>query len=135
MLLTIETLQELNSKIAKPVLESQYHTPVWFDIAATFLFAITGSVKAIDKGYDYIGLLTLALVSSVGGGLIRDVLLDVGPPVALKNYAFLLAVICGAVVAVIFYNQLHHISKLIIVVDALSLGIYAVVGAQKTIDV
>ncbi len=135
MLLSIESLHELSSNFNKPVIEYQYNTPVWFDIAATFLFAITGSVKAIDKGYDYIGLLTLALVSSVGGGLIRDLLLDVGPPVALKNYSFLLAVIAGAVVAVLFYNQLHHIKKLITVVDALSLGIYAVVGAQKTIDV
>ncbi|MEO8148707.1 MAG: trimeric intracellular cation channel family protein [Bacteroidia bacterium] len=135
MLLTIESLKDLNSNIVQPVIEAQYHTPVWFDIAATFLFAITGSVKAIDKGYDYIGLLTLALVSSVGGGIIRDLLLDVGPPVALKNYFFLVAVMCGAVVAVLFYNQLHHIRRLIIVVDALSLGIYAVVGAQKTIDV
>lgn len=135
MLLTIESLQELNTKITNPVIDVKYQIPIWFDLTATFLFAITGSVKAINKGYDYIGLLTLAMVSSVGGGLLRDLLLDVGPPVALKDFRFLLAVMAGGIVAVLFYNHIHRIKRLINIVDALSLGIYAIVGAQKTIDV
>ncbi len=135
MLLAIESLNEIGSNIKSPILEYQYQTPVWFDIVATFLFAISGSMKAIEKGYDYIGLFSLALVSSVGGGLVRDVLLDAGPPVALKNYNFLLAVIAGSIVAIFFKNHVYRISVLITVVDAISLGIYAVIGAQKTIDI
>lgn len=135
MLLSIETFNELNSKITNPVLDMKYQIPIWFDLTATFLFAITGSVKAINKGYDYIGLFTLAMVSSVGGGLLRDLLLDVGPPVALKDFRFLLAVVAGGIVAVLFYNHIYRIKRLINIVDALSLGIYAIVGAQKTIDV
>ncbi len=46
--------------------------PLWFDLGATFAFALTGALAAIRRGYDIVGVFFLALVSSIGGGLIRD---------------------------------------------------------------
>ena len=49
-----------------------FHLPIWFDLGATFAFALTGALAAIRRGYDIVGIFFLALVSSIGGGLIRD---------------------------------------------------------------
>ena len=46
--------------------------PVWIDLGATFAFALTGALAAIKRGYDVVGVFFLALVSGIGGGLIRD---------------------------------------------------------------
>ena len=49
-----------------------FHLPVWFDLGATFAFALTGALSAIKRGYDIVGIFFLALASGIGGGLIRD---------------------------------------------------------------
>jgi uncharacterized membrane protein YeiH len=46
--------------------------PIWFDLAAVFLFALTGVWAATNRGYDVVGAFVLAFVTGVGGGLLRD---------------------------------------------------------------
>ena len=50
----------------------EFHIPIQIDLAATFLFGLTGALAAVKRGYDVIGLFVLAFVTAVGGGLIRD---------------------------------------------------------------
>ena len=56
----------------------------WMDIAGTFVFGLTGAFRAIKFELDILGVMVLATVVGVGGGMTRDVLLGLTPPVALR---------------------------------------------------
>lgn len=115
-------------------LPSSFALPVMFDLGATFAFALTGALAGIKRHYDIVGVLALALVTGLGGGLIRDGLfLDLGPTPLLTNPHYLEAVILATVVGVIFGGRIHHFARLIAVVDALGLGAYAAFGVQKSL--
>ena len=112
----------------------EFHLPVIFDLAATFLFAVTGAIAGLRKGYDLIGILVLALVTGLGGGLLRDGLfLQNGPPAMATDSRYFVAVLAGAAAGVLFGRKLHRLRLLFQLADALGLGTYAVVGAQKAL--
>lgn len=111
-----------------------FDLPVWFDIAATFAFALTGALAGIKRGYDIVGVLALALVSGIGGGLIRDgVFLSMGPSALLTNPKYLYAVTAAALIGAMFGGHVQRFQRLIAWIDALGLGAYAVFGLQKAL--
>lgn len=108
--------------------------PLHVDLGATFLFALSGALAAAQRRYDPVGLFVLALVTGVGGGLLRDGLfLQQGPPAFLHEPMYLLVVAAASVLGYFFAAALARISGLLFVADALGLGAYAVVGAQKSL--
>jgi uncharacterized membrane protein YeiH len=114
-----------------------FQLPVWFDLGATFAFALTGALAALKRGYDIVGLVSLAIVSGIGGGLIRDGIFlqqgDITPLLTNPNYLY---VIGAAVVAsVVLGNRVRRFHRLIAVVDAVGLGAYACFGVQKALQV
>lgn len=114
-------------------MNGHYLLPTFFDLIAVFLFAFSGSVKAIEKGYDFIGVFIVAMVTSTGGSLIRDTLLQNGPPAPLLDYRYLLSVFLAGSIAMFWYKYSKHFSQIINIIDAISLGMYAVFGTQKAI--
>jgi len=122
------------------MLKGHFILPVGFDLAAVFLFALTGAFLAIKKGYDYVGIFALALVTGGGGSLIRDGLfLQQGPPALVVDERYLYAVALAGFGALWFGHYEMRGQKWfdrgLLLVDALALGAYAVVGAQKSINV
>ena len=107
--------------------------PIEFDLAATFLMAMTGVWAASRRGYDVIGAFTLAFVSGVGGGLLRDSVFLSQPPAVMQNPFYLFAVIAALVIGVLLYRAALRFERLIAYVDAIALGVYAVVGADKAL--
>ncbi len=105
------------------------------DLTGVFGNAVLGGIVAREQRMDPVGFAALATLSGLGGGLIRDTLLQHGPPVALTDYLYAIAAIAGAIVA--FLAPVHdRIWGLTFpVVDALALGCWAAAGAQKTLDV
>jgi len=104
----------------------------YFDICATFLFAITGSLVAARRGYDPVGILGLAFITSTGGGLVRDgVFLQNGPPQIVSDPIYLQVILAATLLVILFGKRVQSIVRfgpLIAIVDALALGAYAVVG-------
>lgn len=110
--------------------------PIAIDLVATFLFAWSGALLASRRGYDPIGVFIIALVSGVGGGLIRDgVFLQQGPPAALRDSRFLTAVLLGCVGGVVRPRSFRGASLLFETVDAVGLGLYAIVGASAAVSI
>ena len=107
--------------------------PIEFDLAATFLMAMTGVWVAGVRGYDVVGAFTLAFVSGVGGGLLRDSIFLSQPPAVMQNPLYLAAVLAAVVVGVLFYRVALRFERLVAYVDALALAVYAVVGADKAL--
>lgn len=111
---------------------AHFPLPIWFDFIATFLFAIAGTLLAIRKGYDIIGVFTVAFVSAVGGGLIRDGLfLQQGPPVITTTGDYLIIIGLGCLIGILFQGTMNRLQFLIVLFDALGLGAYAIVGIEK----
>jgi uncharacterized membrane protein YeiH len=105
--------------------------PAAVDLAAIVVGALTGGLLAAREGFAVSGVLLLAVCGGLGGGLIRDVLLAQGPPVALTNPAYLPTVAITAMVTFYFSGWLSRLTGLLVVLDAVTLGFFTVIGAQK----
>ena len=105
--------------------------PAAVDLAAIVVGALTGGLLAAREGFAVSGVLLLAVTGGLGGGLIRDVLLAGGPPVALTNRAYLPTVAIAALVTFYFSGWLSRLTGLLVVLDAVTLGFFTVIGAQK----
>lgn len=111
--------------------------PAYFDYLATFLWAISGALLGARKGYSIPGILTVALVSSVGGGLLRDGLfIQNGPPAILRTPVYL-SLIAVAVAIILLFGQyiqrFRYFHPAVGLVDAIGLGAYAVVGMDRAL--
>jgi uncharacterized membrane protein YeiH len=106
-----------------------------FDLVAVFLFAVSGALAAIQKKYDFIGVLILAFFSGVGGGLIRDaIFIQAGPPKVVTDSKYLLVILAAFVLSMVFHGPLSRMRKTMLLVDALGLGTYGVVGAHAALQ-
>jgi uncharacterized membrane protein YeiH len=109
--------------------------PVAIDLGATVLFSITGAMVAIRRHYDFVGVFVLALACGLGGGLLRDGLfIQNGPPAAMRDGSYMIAVLAGCVVAIMFHKHVKRLSTPFLIFDALGTGAYGVVGASKAFE-
>ena len=104
------------------------------DLTGVFANAVLGGVIARREKLDPIGFATLAVLSGLGGGMIRDVLLQRGTPVALTDYAYLFTALAGASLVFLVRIEGRLWDRVWPVIDALALGCWAAAGAQKTLD-
>lgn len=104
------------------------------DLTGVLTSAVLGGVIARRERFDPIGFATLAILSGLGGGLIRDTLLQHGPPIALTDYRYLVTALVGAAIAYVVRIEGHWWNRLWPVVDALALGAWAAAGAQRTLS-
>jgi uncharacterized membrane protein YeiH len=110
-----------------------FQTAVGLDLVAIFVFAITGALAGVHKRYDLVGVSVMALSTALAGGLLRDIFLQRGTPVLLTDGRYHVAVVLGIAVAAALRSHLHRARLVILLLDALGLGIYGVVGAQKAL--
>ncbi|AFL88972.1 putative membrane protein [Terriglobus roseus DSM 18391] len=110
----------------------------YFEIAAISLGALGGALslrRDRSSTYDVIGLLGLGLLSGVGGGIIRDVLLGDGPPLALQHPSYLAYALCGATIAIVFGHTVGpRMLAFMNIVDALALGLFTVAGSTRAMN-
>ena len=107
----------------------------WIGTAA---FAVSGAMIAVDKGMDLFGVIFLAVITALGGGTLRDILIGHFPPRMFTNYQYvLLAVIFAVLVFLIaktfkerYFVREHVIEQINNVFDAIGLGVFAVSGAR-----
>ncbi|MBB5632298.1 putative membrane protein YeiH [Cryobacterium mesophilum] len=101
------------------------------DLAGVLANAILGGIAARAARLDLVGFVILAILSGLGGGMIRDTLLQQGAPVALTDPYYLGVAILGAIIAffIPFKGRASHLVLLLL--DVLAVGCWAAVGAQK----
>jgi uncharacterized membrane protein YeiH len=105
----------------------------WLDLAGVFANAVLGGAIARRYRFDPIGFAVLATVSGLGGGMIRDVLLQHGTPIALTDNAYLLTALAGAGFTFLVASEGSAWHSVFPFVDALALGCWAAVGTQKAL--
>ena len=104
------------------------------DYLGVFVFALTGALVATRKGLDVFGLVVLALIPAVGGGTLRDLILDV-PVFWLVDITYLYLCLVAAMLTFFFHNRIGSLAKALVWFDAVGLAVFCVLGAAKTMDV
>jgi len=102
-----------------------------FEILATAVGALSGALIAVRKRFDIIGVVTLAVVAGLGGGMIRDVLLQKYGIAAFQHEYLLWTALVAALMGFFFADLVRHGRRVFLLVDAVSLGLFAVIGADK----
>jgi len=120
---------------ADPLIAQSVALPISIDWGQTVLFSITGAMVAIRRHYDAVGVFVLALASGLGGGLLRDGLfIQNGPPAAMRDPSYMIAVLAGCGLAILFFKHADRLSKPFLIFDALGTAAYGVVGASKAFE-
>jgi len=116
--------------------QAAFQLPLAFDLGATFVSGLAGAFVAVRRQYDYVGVFALAFVTGLGGAVMRDgIFLAQGPPLAVRDGRYLLAVLAATLVAVLI-NQLNRPASLaVLIFDAMGLGAYSVVGTDRALTV
>lgn len=104
------------------------------DSIGVFVFAWSGAVLAIQHRLDIVGAITLAVVTGVAGGIVRDVLLGATPPGAFANQTQLAIPLLAAMAAIGFPRLIGRLHRPVLVLDAIGLALFAVVGATRALD-
>jgi uncharacterized membrane protein YeiH len=99
------------------------------DLSGTFVFGLNGALTAMEaENLDIVGVVVLAVITALGGGIIRDVLIGSLPPAAFRDWRYL-AVGGGAGIAAFFARQLWvRMQRWITVFDAAGLALFCVTG-------
>ncbi|WP_309647826.1 trimeric intracellular cation channel family protein [Nocardioides sp.] len=109
-------------------------TLVVLDLVGIFVFAISGALVAVRKDLDVFGVLVLAGTTGLGGGFLRDVLIDATPPAALADWRYLLVPAAAGLLAFVFHPLLGRMERMVNVFDAFGLALFCVAGATKALD-
>jgi uncharacterized membrane protein YeiH len=101
------------------------------DLLGTFAFAISGSFRAIRHELDMLGMIVLAIITGVGGGVIRDLILGATPPTVFVDQAYI--GICMVAALISFYAAPRIASRwnYVQIADAIGLGVFVAIGASK----
>src|SRR5919199_92396 len=104
------------------------------DLLGTFAFAVNGGLVAVRVEHvDIVGVVTLGMITALGGGIIRDVLLGAVPPATFADWRYLAVAAVGGLVAFGFSGGLARFGSTVDVLDAAGLSLFAVTGAGKAL--
>jgi uncharacterized membrane protein YeiH len=105
------------------------------DFTGTLVFALNGALTAVRaERLDIFGVITLGIITGLGGGTIRDILLNALPPATFIDWRYLALAGAGGLIAFILSRRLERLSMVITVLDAVGLSVFAVLGANKALD-
>lgn len=100
------------------------------DLLGTFTFAAYGAYIGQRKQFDIFGIFICAFLTATGGGTIRELILG-NMLFYFSDYNYVYAIILGAVFSICVYNMFYKINRYMLVVDAIGLTTFALIGATK----
>ena len=105
---------------------------LFIDILGTIAFAISGVLTALNKRLDPFGILIIAFVAAIGGGTLRDILID-APIAWMRNLTYVYVIFGSTILAVVFRKRLNYIRRSLFLFDTIGIALYTVVGIEKGI--
>ena len=103
------------------------------DYTGTFAFAISGIRLASAKQFDWFGAYVVGVVTAVGGGTIRDILLN-AVPFWMEQASYLIVSALALLFVIAFRKYVIRLNNTFFIFDAIGLGLFVVVGIAKTLD-
>lgn len=104
------------------------------DLLGIFVFATSGALVAVRREFDVFGVLVLAGTTGLGGGFLRDVLIDATPPAALADWRYLVVPVVAGLITFAYHPAVGRLERVVNVFDAAGLGLFCVTGALKAVE-
>lgn len=104
------------------------------ELLGTFVFAISGALAVRDKEHDVFGAGFTGFITAIGGGTLRDLLLDSHPLVWIGDIRFLYAILLGVLAAFVFPKILSKLRKTMFLFDTLGIAFFTVLGVEKSLS-
>jgi uncharacterized membrane protein YeiH len=104
------------------------------DIAGTFVFAVSGIMVGIKKQFDFFGVIILAFVTAIGGGTLRDLLIGSTPVGWMEDEIYGIVILSAVPICYFFSSQLRRVRKTFFLFDTVGIGLFTVLGVEKSLD-
>jgi uncharacterized membrane protein YeiH len=104
------------------------------ELLGTTFFAISGALALQDKEHDWFGVGFTGFVTAIGGGTLRDVLLDSYPLVWIGDINFLYAILVGLLLTILFYKPLSNLRRTFFLFDTLGISFFTILGVEKALS-
>ncbi len=101
------------------------------DIIGTFAFAISGALVASKKDFDLFGVVIIAFVTAVGGGMTRDILINAHPINWIGDLNYIWTILIAVVFTFLFKSKIAPLSKTMFLFDTIGIGVFTLLGTQK----
>jgi len=102
----------------------------FLDLLGTAAFAISGALFAMNKKMDPFGVFIIAFVTAVGGGTLRDILIDRNPITWMGDLTYVYVIFAAVVFAILLRKKIAYLSKSLFLFDTIGLGIFTIVGTE-----
>ena len=109
------------------------HLIVSLDLLGTFVFAVSGAEATRESKLDLFGIITIAFLTACGGGIVRDLCLNVTPPVGISHWPYLALTITATALVIGFSKTIERLNFPVLLFDAIGLSIFSVAGTQKSL--
>lgn len=106
---------------------------LFLEYIGVFVFAASGAIRAIERKMDFFGILTLATVTAIGGGVIRDVVTNIGVPAFFSDYTSMLIILLSTILVIIFRGTIKW-KTTFLVLDACGLAVFTIAAAMKAME-
>lgn len=104
------------------------------NFAGIAVFAASGAVVGVRKGFDLFGIAVMGVLTGVGGGVLRDLLLDISPPYSVQHWPNITVALVAAGLTTVFARAVVRWNTLVLVLDAFGMGFFATAGAALATD-
>ena len=104
-----------------------------FDLAGTFVFALSGATKAVEHNLDLFGVLVLCFAAGNSGGIARDIMIGSVPPAAINDWTYLAVSFLAGLVTFVWYPLINKLSSPVLLFDAAGLGLFVATGTDKAL--
>jgi uncharacterized membrane protein YeiH len=109
------------------------HLQLALDLVGVFAFALSGGLVAVKKRLDLFGVLVLSGAAALGGGVMRDVLIGDVPPVGISDWRLLTCALVAGLLTFLYHPGVERISRLVRILDAAGLAVFAIGGSLKAL--
>ncbi|TCO03011.1 trimeric intracellular cation channel family protein [Natronoflexus pectinivorans] len=103
------------------------------DYIGAMVFAMSGVLTAAEKRLDLFGAMFIGVVTAIGGGTTRDLLIGVTPVTWLSTWHYLAVIMTGIVVAIIFRQTLNKLRRTMFLFDTIGIGVFTIIGLEKAL--
>ena len=104
------------------------------DIIGTFAFAISGALFASNKKFDLFGVIIIAFATAVGGGMIRDVLINAHPINWIGELNYIWTILIAVLFTFLFKSKIAPLSKTMFLFDTIGISVFTLLGVQKGLN-